>query len=69
MVEYENGVKETLMWGELVCYSVMKRHEKFKDELLAITNIYCSAENEHYLQIPFAVLKSDNEPIPKVTIE
>ena len=65
-VEYENGAKENLIWGELMCYSIMKHHQQYKEELLTITKIYCNPDTEQYLQIPFAVLTSTNEALPKV---
>lgn len=65
-VEYENGAKENLIWGELMCYCVMKHHQPYKEELLTITKVYCKPDTEQYLQIPFAVLTSTNETMPKV---
>lgn len=65
-VEYENGAKENLIWGEFMCYSVMKHHPQYKEEMLTITKVYCKPETEQYLQIPFAVLTSNKDTLPKV---
>ena len=65
-VVYENGEQEKLDWGEFMCYCVMKHHQPYKEELLTITKVYCKPDTEQYLQIPFAVLTSTNETMPKV---
>lgn len=69
IVEYENGKKENLIWGDLMCYSVMKHSKQYKEELLTITKIYCKPENKQYLRIPFAVLTSTSEELPQVVLE
>ncbi len=68
-VEYENGAKESLIWGEFLCYSITKHHPQYKEEVLTITKVYCKPNTEQYLQIPFAVLTLTNEALPQVIFE
>lgn len=49
IVKYENDDIEVLDWGEMLCYMIMLKDERYKPELLGIKKIFCSEQSEKSL--------------------
>ena len=49
IVKYENDDIDVLDWGEMLCYMIMSKDERYKPELLGIKKIFCSEQSEKSL--------------------